>query len=181
MLPLSAKSSLRNVEKIKRSKWKGARLRNMHLISFDPTRPLPFTVDGSEKTERELFEAFWLIYKIGDQPNAEQVRQSLKIRDLLEAKSVAGGSIKLAACAACGQRIARHDDIRTLPEGDAVLNLRLEDKDFKYIQDCFGKWNAVTAELRRYFGHVQDLFETSKSMSLDELDALIAKAAAASA
>lgn len=147
----------------------------MHLVSFDPAKVLPFMVDGSTRTERELFDAFWIIYKTGDQPSAENVRQSIKIRDMIEAKSIPGGSIKQAACSACGQRIARHDELRTLPEGDAVLHLRFEDKDHKYVQECFAKWQGVTGELRRYFGHLQDVFENSKSKTADEIDELIRK------
>lgn len=148
----------------------------MRLLSFDPKEVLSFKVNDETRTGRELFDAFWIIYKTGDQPNAENVRVSIKLRDMLEARTVPGGSIKLSICSACGQRVARYDELRTFT-GDDPLHLRLEEQQFKYLQECVGKWVMVSDELRRYFGYLQDAMDATKALSADEIDVRLLKGA----
>lgn len=146
----------------------------MKLLTFDPGEILPFMVNDSVVTGKDLFEAFFIIYRGGDHPSHDTVRLSIRLSDAIEARTIPGGSITLVGCPFCTQRIASHNTIRTLKD-DSPFHVRLEDKEFVYIQECFKKWTQVTPELRRYFGYLLDLMESAKSMSADAIDAVIAK------
>lgn len=156
-------------QRIKTSKWKGARKIKMEfLLSF------PKTEEGIRR-----FEAFWLGFKGGDAPEyGAEVKQSIRVEDELMEKSISGGSIKLSICPMCQQRISQHTNLRTAPDGADIV---LGEKGFEYLKKCFGKWRAIPDELRRPFAAIEDMLESARPQKHEEIEASIIKARHANA
>ena len=94
-----------------------------YLLTFDSNKLLGFldrlnfkTEDGSGRTvtESELFDAFWILYKLLDRPDGKEAVYSIRAEDEILDKTVVGGAIRLSLCSGCGQRRAVHDDLRTM-------------------------------------------------------------------
>lgn len=158
--------------KIRPSKWKGAHYQRMaYLLSFSPD-------------EAPLFEAFWIGYKTMDTPRfGAETKSSIQIERELKERSIEGGSIKLAHCPGCGQRVLQYGNLRTLEDGQG-LDLILEKDDFDYIKSCFGRWERTFDEMREPFNILHDRFEDMKSKPISEWQRFLeertkAKAAAA--
>ena len=125
------------------------------------------------KDESALFEALWIGFRTGDAPKfGKEVKSSIRIEDQLIENSVEGGKINLSLCPCCGQRVAIHNKLRTLPEG-GFCDLLLEDDDFEYLRTCLAKWVAIPPELKRHFFVIDARLTDAKPRSSSEWNRFI--------
>ena len=140
-----------------------------YLLSLDPNKELDYVPDtfepkteGEKPTEKHLFEAFWLCVK-AIPPSGADLDTALTLKQELRAKSVEGGSIKLAMCPCCGQRWMQHGKgIRTIEQ---PFDLILDDDVFTFLKGCPDKWREVTGELQEYFRDLKKRFKAAESKS----------------
>lgn len=141
------------MHKIKPSKWKGVRLLKMaRLLSF-------------AKEDRKDFEALWILYRLTDRPDGKNVKTSIRLEDQFRKHSEEGGSIKLSLCPGCGQRIAVHEDLRTIAKS---VDFLLEREEFDYLKASLDKWQAIPPELKRHFAAIQDKLDECKEKPAEE-------------
>ena len=140
-----------------------------YLLTLDPMKELDYVpetfkskIEDEKPTEKHLFEALWLCIK-AIPPSGTELEAAMTLKSELRSKSVEGGSIKLAMCPCCGQRMAIHDkSIRTLEEHQDWI---LEEDAFNFLKGCPMKWSSVTAELQEYFLDLKKRFAKLESKS----------------
>lgn len=127
------------------------------------------------KDDKELFEAFWVGYKPMDLPKfGAEVKTSISFENDVKAKTVEGGSIRLAHCPGCSQRVAQYPNLRTLRDGEGA-DFILEQDDFSYIKARFAMWERVFDELREPFLVLSERFDAMKPKSYSEWQRFIAE------
>lgn len=140
-----------------------------YLLSIDPSKELAYVpelweakLEDEKPTEKLLFEALWICVK-AIPPSGAELEQSLTLKQELRAKSIEGGSIKLAVCPCCNQRWMQHGRaIRTIEQ---PIDLILDDDVFMFLKACPDKWQSITGELQEHFRELKKRFKAAEAKS----------------
>lgn len=132
----------------------------MYLLSFDPNKPF------LDKTEKHLFEAFWLLVK-GTPASGAELEVAFGAKTTVKTNSIEGGSLNLMMCPCCNQRWMQH--MKTLRTIDKKADFIFDEEEFNFIKSCMSKWQMIGAELEEAFVELAHRFKSAQPLNQEQL------------